>query len=171
MLSLFRFFNWRVEDFTGLSRLPTFFSSTCRLCVGVLSCSVILTLCDPMGFNPPGSSVHGNLQARILGCIAIPTPGVLPNPEIETASLVSPALAGRLFTTVPPLKPPTIGYMKQKQKRDRRSPLPHKLPETNQRKPFCFSGLEVLSHCVFLLSSFRIFLCYFYIISKVFSCI
>ena len=24
------------------------------------------TLCDPMGCNPPGSSVHGILQARIL---------------------------------------------------------------------------------------------------------
>ena len=29
-----------------------------------------LTLCDPMGYSPPGSSVHGVFQARILewGC-------------------------------------------------------------------------------------------------------
>ena len=29
------------------------------------------TLCDPMDYSPPGSSVHGSLQARILECIAI----------------------------------------------------------------------------------------------------
>ena len=101
--------------------------------VCVLSHSVILTLCDPMGFNPPGSSVHGSLQARILGCVAIPTPGVLPNPGIETESLVSPALAGRLCTTVPPLKPPIIGYMKQKQKRDKQMLSPS--PQTPRNKP------------------------------------
>ena len=30
-----------------------------------------LTLCDPMGWSPPGSSVHGILQARILEWVAI----------------------------------------------------------------------------------------------------
>ena len=30
-----------------------------------------LTLCDPMDCNPPGSSVHGTLQARILEWVAI----------------------------------------------------------------------------------------------------
>ena len=29
------------------------------------------TLCDPMGGSPPGSSVHGILQARILEWVAI----------------------------------------------------------------------------------------------------
>ena len=32
----------------------------------------------------------------------VPTPGDLPNPGIEPASPVSPALAGRFFTTEPP---------------------------------------------------------------------
>ena len=31
-----------------------------------------LTLCDPMDCSPPGSSVHGILQARILEQVAIP---------------------------------------------------------------------------------------------------
>ena len=31
-----------------------------------------LTFCDPMDFSPPGSSGHGNLQARILEWLAIP---------------------------------------------------------------------------------------------------
>ena len=30
-----------------------------------------LTLCDPTDYSPPGSSVHGILQARILEWIAI----------------------------------------------------------------------------------------------------
>ena len=30
-----------------------------------------LTLCDAIDYTPPGSSVHGNLQARILGCHAL----------------------------------------------------------------------------------------------------
>ena len=30
------------------------------------------TLCDPMGCSPPGSSVRGILQARILEWVAIP---------------------------------------------------------------------------------------------------
>ena len=29
------------------------------------------TLCDPVDYNPPGSSVHGILQARILEWVAI----------------------------------------------------------------------------------------------------
>ena len=30
------------------------------------------TLCDPIDYSPPGSSVHGILQARILEWVAIP---------------------------------------------------------------------------------------------------
>ena len=30
------------------------------------------TLCDPIDCSPPGSSVHGILQARILDWVAIP---------------------------------------------------------------------------------------------------
>ena len=39
-------------------------------------CSVAqpcLTLCDPIDCSPPGSSVHGILQARILECVAMPS--------------------------------------------------------------------------------------------------
>ena len=35
----------------------------------------LATLCDPMDSSPPGSSVHGTSQARILERVAIPTPG------------------------------------------------------------------------------------------------
>ena len=41
------------------------------LCVYVCLSVSCLTLCDPMDCSPPGSSVHGILQARILGWVAI----------------------------------------------------------------------------------------------------
>ena len=36
------------------------------------------TLCDPVDHSPPGSSVHGILQARILEWVAIPFQGIIP---------------------------------------------------------------------------------------------
>ena len=58
-----------------------------------------LILCDPMDCSPPGSSVHGILQARILERVAFPPPGDLPDPGIEPTSLTSPTLPGGFFTT------------------------------------------------------------------------
>ena len=58
-----------------------------------------LTLCDPMGNSPPGSSVHWILQARILSRLLFPSPGDLPDSGIEPTSPGSPALAGRFFKT------------------------------------------------------------------------
>ena len=40
------------------------------VCESLQSC---LTLCDPMDCSPPGSSVHGILQARILEWVAMPS--------------------------------------------------------------------------------------------------
>ena len=57
------------------------------------------TLCDPMDCSPPGSSVHGTLQARPLEVVAIPFPRGLPHPGMEPASLPSAALAGGFFTS------------------------------------------------------------------------
>ena len=37
----------------------------------------VMSCCDPWDCNPPGSSVHGTLQARILEWVAIPFPRVL----------------------------------------------------------------------------------------------
>ena len=55
---------------------------TASFCVSLLCMRAELcpTLCDPMDHSPPGSSVHGTLQARILEWVAIPPPGDLPNP-------------------------------------------------------------------------------------------
>ena len=51
---------------------------------------------DPMDCNPPGSSIHGISQVRVLEWLPFPSPGDLPDPGIEP---VSPALAGRFCTT------------------------------------------------------------------------
>ena len=56
------------------------------------------TLCDPMDYNPPSSSVHGILQARIIERLLFPSPAGLPNPRTESTSLMSSALAGGFFT-------------------------------------------------------------------------
>ena len=48
----------------------SFFFSQC-LCVMWSVTQLCPTLCDPMDYSLPGSSVHGIFQARILECIAI----------------------------------------------------------------------------------------------------
>ena len=54
-----------------------------------------LILCDPMDYNPPDSSVHGILQARLLEWVAIPFSRVSSQPRDWTQ--VS-RFAGRFFT-------------------------------------------------------------------------
>ena len=43
------------------------------VCIGAKLLQLCLTLCDPMDCTPPGSSVHGILQARILEWAAMPS--------------------------------------------------------------------------------------------------
>jgi len=50
-----------------------------------------------MDYSPPGSFIHGILQARILGGLPCPPPEDLPDPGIEPPSLMSPVLAGGWF--------------------------------------------------------------------------
>ena len=49
---------------------PTRGWKRCLVCCCLVAKS-FLTLCDPMGGSPPGSSVHGISQARILERVAI----------------------------------------------------------------------------------------------------
>ena len=51
-----------------------------------------LTLCDPLDCSPPGSSVYGILQARLLEWVAMSSSRDLSDPEIEPESSVIPAL-------------------------------------------------------------------------------
>ena len=55
---------------------------TCvQACVDAKSLKSCPTLCDPMDCSPPGSSVHGILQARILEWVAIFFSGRLSRPR------------------------------------------------------------------------------------------
>ena len=54
-----------------------------------------LTFCDPMNFSPPGSSVHGILQARILEQDAISFYRGSSKPRERTQVSCT---AGKLFT-------------------------------------------------------------------------
>ena len=60
------------------------------------------TFCDSMDYSPPGSFVHGIFQARTLEQVPFPTQGDLPGLGIKSASLASPAEAGRFSTAGPP---------------------------------------------------------------------
>ena len=71
-----------------------------HMCVCAKSLQSCPTLCDPVDYSLPGSSVLGILQARILEWVAmLSSRGNLPNPRIEPESLMSPTLAGGFFTT------------------------------------------------------------------------
>ena len=66
------------------------------------------TLYDPMDCSPPGSSVHGILQARILEWVAMPFSKGSSWPRDRTwVSFVS-CIAGEFFTTEPPGKPHSV---------------------------------------------------------------
>ena len=61
------------------------------VCVCAQSC---LPLCDPMDYSPPGSSVHGIFQARILEWVAISYSRGSSRPRDQTC-----VLASQFFTT------------------------------------------------------------------------
>ena len=71
---------------------------SCQLRVGLVTQSCP-TLCNPMDCRPPGSSVHGILQARILEWVAVPFSEDLPKPGIEHRS---PTLQTDCLPSEPP---------------------------------------------------------------------
>ena len=75
-----------------------------RLCV-ILQCAKLPqscpTLCDLMDRSPSGCLSMGFSRQEYWSGLPFPTPGHLPDPGIEPASLASPALSGSL-----PLAPP-----------------------------------------------------------------
>ena len=57
------------------------------------------TLCDPMDCSPLGSSVHEIFWQEYWSGLSFPPPGDLPGPAFKPASLKTPALARKFFTT------------------------------------------------------------------------
>ena len=67
--------DWDVQDTFRARRACVHMCVCVRMCVRVCVCVCAQscpTLYNPMDCSPPGSSVHGILQARILEWIAIP---------------------------------------------------------------------------------------------------
>ena len=64
------------------------------------------TLCDPVDYSPPSSSVRGVFQQRILEWVAILFSGDLPNPGVKPRS---PALQADSLPSDPPGKPEHSG--------------------------------------------------------------
>ena len=73
-----------------------------------------LTLYDTMDHGPPGSSVHGILQERILKWVAMPSSRGSQGLGIKPTSLKSPTVAGSATKETPGEKP--IDYTKKKKK-------------------------------------------------------
>ena len=70
----------------------------CVLCLVTQSC---LTHCDPLDCSPPGSCVHGVLQARILEWVAMPSSRGSSQPRSPAlqADSLSPEPPGKLKNT------------------------------------------------------------------------
>ena len=67
----------------------------------VLVAQLCSTLCNPMDYGPPGSSVYGILQAQILELVTIPDPGIKPRPlALQADSLLSESLGKPIHTCV-----------------------------------------------------------------------
>ena len=64
----------------------------------------------PWTVNHQASLSMGFSRQEYWSGLPFPTPGDLPDPEIEPISLMFPVLAGGFFTTEPPEKPPNT-YM------------------------------------------------------------
>ena len=62
------------------------------------------TLWDPMDCSPPGSSVHGILQARILEWVAISSSRGSSPPRDQKCICCVSCIAGGFFTAEPPGK-------------------------------------------------------------------
>ena len=70
---------------------------TMQVCMGGKLLQSSLTLCDPMDYSLPGSSVHGILRQGYWSGVPRPPPEDLPDPGIKAASPMSSSLAGGFF--------------------------------------------------------------------------
>ena len=74
----------------------------CMHAKSLQSCQI---LCKPMDCSPPGSSVHGILQERILKWVAIPSSRESSRFRNQTCISCDSCIASRFFTIGPPVTP------------------------------------------------------------------
>ena len=80
------------------------------LTISVLVAQSCPTLCNPTDYSPPGSSVHGILQKRVLEQVAIPSSRGPTQPRDRNQ--VS-CIAGKFFTIWTTRKPNYMGFKTQ----------------------------------------------------------
>ena len=103
-------FIWKSVPTLCICSNPNFSQSLADACERAKSLQLCPTLCDSMDYSPPGFSVHGILQARILEwvfCRAL-LQGIFPT-QGSNPHLLSPALSDRFFTLALPGSPISSG--------------------------------------------------------------
>ena len=75
------------------------------MCVHIHSLQSCLTLCNPMDYSLPGSSVHGFLKARIVEWVAMPSSRASSQPRDRTPSLCLLHWQVNSLPLAPPRKP------------------------------------------------------------------
>ena len=83
-------------------------AQTIYICMHTPSFQSCLTFCNPMDCSPPGSSVHGILQARISEQVTEPSFRRSSTPRNQIHVSCVSCITGGLFTTEPPGKPSYI---------------------------------------------------------------
>ena len=102
-ISRFDLINKTAKAYKGMASTRCEKERTGRACLGT---QLYLTLFDPLGCSLPGSSVHGIFSGNNIGVgCHFPPPGDLPDPGIEPASPVSPALQDDSLPAEPSGKP------------------------------------------------------------------
>ena len=97
---------WQRRHYMYNTIITTFWNPLKWKSVYVCVCSCVwlfVTSCTVAHQAPVGFMEFS--RQKYWGGLQFPTPGALPNPEIEPMSLVSPVLAERFSTSVPPGKP------------------------------------------------------------------
>ena len=93
---IFRYITWWFKIFTDYALLIVIIRYWLyTLCCTIYPCMLVSAkllqpcqiLCNPIDHSPPGSSLHGILQARILEWVAMSSSRDLPDPGLEPISL------------------------------------------------------------------------------------
>ena len=118
-----------------------------ELKVKVLVAQLCPVFSKHMDCSPPGSSVHGILQARILEWVAVPFSRDLPDPGVKPGC---PALPADSLPSEPPGKPSKD--LKLKQKKKKKSKKIKKNPHFIRK--FTLSQQNTLSFAIILVSCY-----------------
>ena len=103
------FFFWLMQIWCNKILLSDLCVCSCVCACARTHAQSCATLCDPMDYSLLAPLSMEISREEYQSGLPFPTLGDPPDPGIEPASLGSPALAGRFFTTVPPGEP-SIGF-------------------------------------------------------------